>query len=72
MSRSRFSFTPTALKGLMVVERQRLADHRGYLSRVFCAEELSAVGFALPIAQINHALTRQPPAQSGLVIPLGL
>ena len=66
MSRSRFSFTPTALKGLMVVARQRLADHRGYFSRVFCAEELSAVGFALPIAQINHTLTRQRGAVRGL------
>ena len=63
---SRFTFTPTALKGLMVVERQRLADHRGYFSRLFCAEELATVGFSLPIAQINHTLTRQRGAVRGL------
>ena len=63
---SRFTFPPTALNGLMVVERQRLADHRGYFSRFFCAEELSAAGFALPIAQINHTLTRQRGAVRGL------
>ena len=50
----------------MVIERQRLADHRGYFSRLFCAEELSAVGFALPIAQINQTLTRQRGAVRGL------
>ena len=50
----------------MVVERQRLADHRGYFSRFFCAEELAEVGFSLPIAQINQTLTRQRGAVRGL------
>ncbi|MDQ2733490.1 MAG: dTDP-4-dehydrorhamnose 3,5-epimerase family protein [Pseudomonadota bacterium] len=63
---SRFTLTPTALQGLIVVERQRLADHRGYLSRFFCAEELSAARFSLPIAQINHTLTHQRGAVRGL------
>lgn len=62
----RFTFTPTALKGLVVVERQRLTDHRGYFSRFFCAEELSAAGFSLPVAQINHTLTYQRGAVRGL------
>jgi dTDP-4-dehydrorhamnose 3,5-epimerase len=50
----------------MVIERQRLTDHRGYFSRFFCAEELLAVGFALPIAQINDTLTLQRGAVRGL------
>ena len=62
----RFNITPTALPGLMMVERQRLTDHRGYFSRFFCAEELSAVGFSAPIAQINQTLTRQRGAVRGL------
>ena len=50
----------------MVIERQRLVDHRGYFSRFFCAEELVIAGFSLPIAQINQTLTRQRGAVRGL------
>ena len=63
---SRFTFTPTALQGLLAVERQRLADRRGFLSRMYCAQEFSALGFAEPVAQINMTLTRQRGAVRGL------
>lgn len=53
----RFTVTDLPLTGLKLVERQRLGDERGFLSRVFCAEELSAAGWAKPIAQINHTRT---------------
>ncbi len=53
---SRFSVTRLDLAGLMLVERQNLGDARGFLSRVFCAEELAAAGWTKPVAQIN--LTR--------------
>jgi len=55
---SRFSVHETPLSGLRVVERQRIGDARGFLSRLFCAEELAAAGWILPVAQINHACTR--------------
>jgi dTDP-4-dehydrorhamnose 3,5-epimerase len=54
---SRFEVTATPLPGLKLVQRQRLGDPRGFLSRLFCAEELAAAGFDLPIAQINHTYT---------------
>jgi dTDP-4-dehydrorhamnose 3,5-epimerase len=63
---SRFTFTPTALAGLVIAQRQRLTDERGYFSRFFCAQEFAKVGFTLPIAQINHTLTRQRGAVRGL------
>jgi dTDP-4-dehydrorhamnose 3,5-epimerase len=63
---SRFNFTATPLPGLLLVERQRLADHRGYFSRFFCSEDLAEAGFNLPIAQINHTLTRRCGAVRGL------
>jgi dTDP-4-dehydrorhamnose 3,5-epimerase len=63
---SRFVFTPVALRGLVVVERQRLADARGTFSRLFCSQELSAIGFALPVAQINQTLTRRCGAVRGM------
>lgn len=43
-----------------MVQRQSLADGRGFLSRMFCAEELAAAGWVKPIAQINltHTVKR--------------
>lgn len=60
---SRFSITDLPLGGLKRVVRQRLGDSRGFLARVFCAEDLAAAGWSKPIAQINHTFT----AKSGTV-----
>jgi len=54
---SRFTITDLPLPGLKLVERQRIGDGRGFLSRLFCAEELTAAGWFKPIAQINHTCT---------------
>lgn len=53
----RFTITDLPLAGLKLIERQRLDDNRGFLSRLFCADELAAVGWYKPIAQINHTHT---------------
>jgi dTDP-4-dehydrorhamnose 3,5-epimerase len=63
---SRFDVTDTALPGLKLVQRQRLGDSRGFLSRLFCSEELAAAGFDLPIAQINHTFTARQGTVRGL------
>ncbi len=60
------SFESTALAGLMRVQRQRLEDARGFLSRVFCADELAAAGWRRPVAQINHTCTHRRGAVRGL------
>ncbi|RYH25813.1 MAG: dTDP-4-keto-6-deoxy-D-glucose epimerase [Alcaligenaceae bacterium] len=62
----RFLVTETLLSGLVCVERQRAEDKRGFFSRFFCAEELAEVGFAHPIAQINHTLTRRRGSVRGM------
>ena len=41
-------------------------DDRGFLSRIFCAEELAENGWNKPIAQINHSCTRKKGAVRGL------
>ncbi|WP_301100605.1 dTDP-4-dehydrorhamnose 3,5-epimerase family protein [Propionivibrio sp.] len=53
----RFRVTNLPLAGLKLVERQRLGDNRGSLSRLFCRDELVAAGWVKPVAQINHAVT---------------
>jgi len=62
----RFSFVSTPLPGLQCVERLRLEDHRGFLSRIFCADEFSASGFAMSVAQINHTLTQHEGTVRGM------
>jgi dTDP-4-dehydrorhamnose 3,5-epimerase len=54
---ARFEIHPTPLAGLLSIQRQRLGDARGHLSRLFCADELAAAGWQRPIAQINHTFT---------------
>ena len=53
----RFIRIPTSLSDLIVVERQRLADTRGFFSRFFCTDELADFGIG-SIAQINHTMTQ--------------
>jgi dTDP-4-dehydrorhamnose 3,5-epimerase len=54
---SRFTVTPLQLEGLCVLERKPVEDERGFLSRIFCADELRAAGWLWPVSQINHSLT---------------
>lgn len=63
---SRFDFIPAPLAGLMLVQRKTIEDHRGFLSRFYCAEEFRAAGISKPIVQINHTLTRNKGAVRGL------
>lgn len=45
------------LAGLKLIERKSLGDSRGFLSRLFCSNELSLAGWQKPIVQINHTST---------------
>lgn len=63
---SRFDFISTALSGLTLVRRKITEDHRGFLSRFYCADEFRQAGASKPIAQINHTLTRNKGAVRGL------
>lgn len=55
MNRLRFHDTPLA--GLMLVEREKRGDARGYLERLFCADELAGAGWSGPVAQVNRTHT---------------
>jgi dTDP-4-dehydrorhamnose 3,5-epimerase len=63
---SRFTVTDLPLQGLKRVERQRLGDSRGFLTRLFCAKELAQAGWVDPIAQINHTLTQKRGSVRGM------
>ena len=65
-SRPPTHFIPCPIDGLMVVERTRVEDSRGFLSRLYSADEFESAGRRKPIVQINHTLTRQRGAVRGL------
>ncbi len=54
---TRFDLFVTSIAGLQVLQRNPIGDTRGYLERLFCAEELQALIPGKYIAQINHTLT---------------
>ena len=56
----------TPLAGLKRVRRDRLGDSRGFLARLFCADELAEAGWTTPVAQVNHTRTRQRGSVRGL------
>lgn len=63
---NRFDILETPLAGLRLIDRQMRSDRRGFLTRLFCSEELSAAGWVKPIAQINHTYTARQGAVRGL------
>jgi len=52
-------FRSSEIPGLMVVQRTRLDDSRGFLSRLYAADGFRAAGLGKPLVQINHTLTRR-------------
>jgi dTDP-4-dehydrorhamnose 3,5-epimerase len=64
---SRFTFTPTPLAGLYLVENRILDDHRGFFTRRYCADEFrEGAGVGKAIAQINQTLTHRTGTVRGL------
>ena len=63
---SRFEFLPTPLSGLVVVNRRLVEDQRGFLSRIYAADELAAAGLVKPIVHVNHTMTSPRGAIRGL------
>ena len=54
---SALSIKNTPIAGLKVIERTKHQDSRGFLSRLFCAEELKQAGWKKEISQANHTHT---------------
>ena len=54
---TRFDILPTPLEGLKVLRRKPVGDSRGFLERMFCAQEFAPILGGKTIAQINRTLT---------------
>lgn len=56
---SQFSILDTSIVGLKVIERKAIGDSRGFLARIFCADQLKSAGWQKPIAQVNQTVTKK-------------
>ena len=61
-----FAAIPTPISGVVCVERRLRGDHRGFLARLFSADEFAAFGWDAPVAQINHTYTAKKGAIRGM------
>ena len=55
----RFTKISTPIKDLVLLERVKMRDDRGFLSRLFCMEDLAPFGWTDPVCQINETGTVQ-------------
>lgn len=53
----RFQFERLPLAGLSLVSRRRIEDERGFIERIYDAEDFSGFGIDRPTVQINRSLT---------------
>ncbi len=63
---TRFAVHDAPLAGVKIVERQAYADERGFLSRIFCSDELASAGCGRVVAQLNHTQTARRGTVRGL------
>ena len=55
---SRFAIKDLPIDGLKLVQRKKLIDGRGFLSRIFCSNEFEKYGLGqCSVAQVNHTYT---------------
>ncbi|MDR0610345.1 MAG: dTDP-4-dehydrorhamnose 3,5-epimerase [Planctomycetaceae bacterium] len=59
-------FFELKLSGAYRINVEPHGDERGWLTRLFCANELREIGFTKPIVNINHSYTQQKGTIRGL------
>ena len=60
------TFQKTELPGVEVIERRKVQDHRGFLSRLYCSQQLQGKGFDEGICQVNMTRTYKEGAIRGM------
>jgi len=66
----RFEILSTPLAGLHLLQRKLLGDQRGYFQRMFCASDLTELGWHDPVAQVNHTYTTLKGSVRGMHLQL--
>jgi dTDP-4-dehydrorhamnose 3,5-epimerase len=55
MSLNKFTFGPTNISGLFLIEPKVYGDHRGFFMEYYNHEEFTRAGIGLPFVQDNHS-----------------
>lgn len=63
---TRFDIIATPIAELCLLQRKPIGDPRGYLERLFCAEELQSLIPGKNIMQVNHTLTESAGTVRGM------
>ena len=66
MSTLEVDFRPSPIGGVVIVQRPRVEDARGFLTRLYSAEDFESAGVRKRIVQINHTLTNRAGAVRGM------
>jgi len=61
-----FAAALTPIDGVVRVERRLRGDRRGFLARLFSADQFAEWGWNVPVAQINHSYTARKGAIRGM------
>lgn len=62
----RFELLQEPMEGLKLLRRKRFGDERGYLSRLFDAEDMSDLGWRGGVFQINETVTKRAGTVRGM------
>ena len=63
---NKFVVTEAPILGVKVIQLCPIFDNRGSLTRLFCSDELSNIGWTKPVIQINHTFTSKRGTVRGL------
>ncbi|WP_421862851.1 dTDP-4-dehydrorhamnose 3,5-epimerase family protein [Parvibaculum sp.] len=63
---ARFDIERMPLEGVVVLKRKRMGDERGWLERLFCADELREAGWFWPVVQMNRTYTAKTGTVRGM------
>jgi dTDP-4-dehydrorhamnose 3,5-epimerase len=59
-------FTELGIKGVYLVETQKIEDHRGHFFRTYCEDEFERNGLKIHWKQTNHSFTKARGAFRGI------
>lgn len=51
-------FTKTTIEGVLIIDRNKFEDDRGWFTRVYCKNEFLNAGVELEFVQLNHSFTK--------------
>lgn len=63
---NRLNIKKLNLDGLHLIERVSLGDERGFLSRIWCSDEMKEAGWSESMAQVNHTYNQKCGTVRGL------